>query len=135
MTNLPIYIPGQILNENEYLLKVRPRNKYSICDTGFFSKLTQKNVIPKPFDDWNYNEHYDKTKLPIYVYTEEFKSGWKLFSWRFGKSQNWAIIIHPEGFTLEIYLNQFLDVIKDCTIINGEIIGEFKWEENRLIKK
>jgi len=43
-------------------------------------------------------------------------------------------VIHPLGFTLEIYLKQFLEIVQENDILKGEIVGEFKWENNMLIK-
>lgn len=50
-------------------------------------------------------------------------------------SQNWASLIHPNGYTIEIYLSQFLEIVQGFTIKKGVIIGEFKWEDNKLISK
>ena len=127
------YTEGYVLEEDEYLLKIRLSNVGQITDTGFLSKFTQKGQFPKAFDEWGTN-YYQREKLPTYIFKETFKSGWKLLSWRFGQSQNWARVIHPEGFTLEIYLQQFLEIMQNNTVINGEIQGEFKWQDNKLVK-
>jgi len=134
-----VYTEGYVLEKDEYLLKIRKsdatdgRGSYSKIDTGFFSKFTQKGQLPKAFDEWGTN-YYNREKFPAYIFKETFRSGWKLLSWRFGQSQNWARVIHPEGFTLEIYLQQFLEIMQNNTVIDGEIIGEFKWQDNKLIK-
>lgn len=130
------------LKENEYLLKIRPKcltaNGY---DTGFLTKYTQKGLIPRAFDMWGVNQYYNQPNqpadepLPITLHIEDFKSGWEIVAWRFGMSQNWATMKHPNGFTLEIYLDNLLGIAKTNTIENGVLIGEFKWEGNRLIKK
>ena len=120
--SLQIYEPGYILGEDEYLFKFRFRD---CC--GFLTKLTQKGELPKSFKDWD--------KSIIYIYTETFKEGWKLFGWRYGKSQTWAKIMSTDGFILEIYLSSYLKIILNNTIINGVLQGEFKWYENTLIKK
>lgn len=133
-----------VLKENEYLLKIRPKSEGSrdLYDTGFLTKYTQKGLIPKAFDEWGINHYYyprpDQPKeepLPITLHVEEFKSGWEIIQWRFGMSQNWATMKHPNGFTVEIYLNNLLEIAKTCTIENGVLIGEFKWEDHKLIKK
>jgi hypothetical protein len=135
-----LYEPGYKLQENEYLLKVRPAiPRYpNEPETGFLSKLTQKGELPKAFTDWGKAYDYVKreytTDPPIQIHTEDFRGGWQLESWRFGQSQNWASVITPEGWTVEIYLSHFLDIVKNNTIINGVILGEFKWEANKLIK-
>ena len=135
-----LYEPGYKLQENEFLLKVRPASQRYPDEpqTGFLTKLTQKCELPKSFIDWGKAYDYEKKEyLPmpeIQIHTEEFRCGWKLESWRFGQSQNWASVITPEGWTVEIYLSHFLDVVQENTIVNGEIIGEFRWEGNKLVK-
>lgn len=126
------YIKGYKLEEDEYLLKIREKDK-----VGFLTKLTQKGEIPKAFADWGFHSYYGQSTetFPTYVFKEEFRSGWKLNKWRFGMSQNWASVIHPKGFSVEIYLSDFLEIVKTSTIMNGEIQGKFKWRENRLIKE
>ena len=123
---MKLYNTGDILGEDEYLLKIRSDN------TGFLTKLTKKGELPKSFIDWNdYSPH---RILPIHIVKEIFTSGWKLESWRFGTSQNWATIWHPMGFKVEIYLSDFLRIIQKNDIHKGELIGAFKWQENKLIK-
>ena len=133
-----LYEEGYQLKENEYLLKVRPSGINSIPDTGFLATLTQKKELPKSFVEWGNSWDYatkTRTKMPvIQIHTETFRHGWTLSSWRFGQSQNWASIITPEGWTIEVYLSHFLDIIKEHTVINGEIQGEFMWKANKLIK-
>lgn len=46
----------------------------------------------------------------------------------------WATIWHPMGFKVEIYLSDFLRIIQKNDIHKGELIGAFKWQENKLIK-
>jgi hypothetical protein len=137
--NLEIYTLGDQLGVDEYLLKLRPEEDYHtkkrLMDTGFLAKLTQKKEIPKSFSDWNIRHRSGEVEeLPIYVYNETFRYGWKLKGWRYGQSQNWATLIHPDGFTLEIYLSTFLNIALDTTIVNGELQGQFKWHANSLIK-
>ena len=126
------------LKENEYLLKIRPsQESYPNPPTGFLAKYTQKGELQKSFDDWGVNIYPGRPipdPLPIALHTEVFKSGWKLFGWRFGKSQNWAEMVHPDGFILEIYLTNFLDIVQENVITFGVLEGEFKWEKNKLIK-
>jgi hypothetical protein len=135
-----LYELGYKLQENEYLLKVRPASQRypNEPETGFLAKLTQKGELPKSFIDWGNAYDYEKKEyLPmpvIQIHTEEFRGGWQLESWRFGQSQNWASVITPEGWTVEIYLSHFLDIVKENTIVDGIIFGEFKWESNKLVK-
>ena len=131
------------LKDNEFLLKIRPKDdcRYK-HDTGFMTKYTQKGLIPKSFDEWGVDHYYnwrDENRpkivpLPITLHVETYKSGWEILEWRFGMSQNWATMLHPDGFTVEIYLDNLLELTKTNTIKNGVLIGEFKWDSHKLIK-
>jgi hypothetical protein len=133
------YKEGYELKEDEYLLKIRIEENGP--DTGFMTKFNKTGKMPVAFKDWGVERRWIDGKynigdpLQIYVIKEEFRSGWRLDSWRFGKSMNWASLIHPEEFTVEIYLDKFLDIILENRVINGEIKGNFKWEYSKLIKK
>lgn len=137
------YVEGYTLKENEYMLKLRDNQEYDSISrtwfpsknkTGFLTKFNKDGSMPKAFNDWG-KTYQDRTPLPTYIFEETFRSGWKILNWRFGKSQNWATIRHPEGFTLEIYLQQFLEIVKTEIIDEGHILGEYKWEDHKLIKK
>jgi hypothetical protein len=136
MIILNSYTEGYKPKENEYLLKIRPEgDRYNKnVPTGFMTKLTQKGALPKAFAEWGgwWNK---PSNLTIYILEEKFRSGWKLDSWRFGESQNWASLVHPLRFTVEIYLQQFLEIIKENEIKNGELMGNFKWADRKLIKE
>lgn len=119
---------GQKLGEDDYLLKI---NNHKV---GFLAKLTQKGQLPKAFDEWTTN-YLQKTKLPVYFHSEDYAYGWELVQWRFGQSQNWAVMKHPKGFMVEIYLQQFLELLKNDTLHKGVLQGEYKWRANKLIKK
>lgn len=140
---------GELL-EDQFLLKLRDDAEWywdgekhqvkTYYKTGFLTKLTKKGELPKAFDDWGTNKPYGTqsvpySKLPVYVWQETYRSGWKLVSWRIGKSQEWAKVRHPEGFLLEIYLSNFLEIVLDATMDQGVLVGEYKWEANKLIKK
>jgi hypothetical protein len=133
---------GELL-ENQWLLKLRDDSEWNgktwvpnAFKTGFLSKLTKKGELPKSFLDWGGTRYGESGRdLPIYVFHEDYRTGWKLISWRFGQSQNWARARHPEGFVVEIYLNNFLDVVKSSTIDEGVILEPYMWSDNRLIKK
>ncbi len=131
--NLLEYRPGYILNEAEFLLKVKGGVK------GFMTKLNKNGTMPVAFDTWEKNKWIGQTKkvedLPIYIITETPREGWKIVNWRFGMSQNWAIVMHPLGFTVEIYLEQLLEIIKGGNVINGELVGQFSWKDHKLVKK
>lgn len=125
---------GELL-EDQWLFKSTERNRrdgdYMSC---FLTKLTQKGQLPVKFADWG--KSYPKYEPPItYVWQETFRSGWRLQSWRIGMSQEWAVIQNPEGYELEIYLDNFLELVKENTIECGMLIGKFKWSHNKLIKE
>ena len=138
------YKEGYDLLENEYLLKVRDegvRHTKQKWYTGFMTKFTQKGKLPLAFADWNVYGYYavqsgqqNPSPLPIYIVTETFRSGWQLVDWRIGKSQEWATVMHPLGYTVEIYLSNFLTLVKENVINHCVIEGEFKWEDHKLIK-
>ena len=126
---------GTALVSNQYLLKLR-RNRKGEVLTGFLTKLTQKGAIPKAFIEWgNHWQPKDAPEMPIYLFAEDFRAGWKILDWRFGQSQNWATMVHPCGFTVEIYLQQLLELMKTITVVNGVLQGEFMWKDHTLIKK
>ena len=139
------YKAGEPLAENEYLLKLRQDEDYhsetrswslSKYKTGFLTKLTKKGEIPVKFHDWGGRRYGESGRdLPIYVFEEVPMSGWSILRWRFGQSQNWATMKHPEGFTVEIYLDNLLEIIKNHSVDEGNIVGKFKWEDNKLIKE
>jgi len=140
-----LYEEGYKLKDNELLLKIEKKQSvyqngtYVKCDVGFLTKLTKVGRLPSAFASWG-NPYSCNTKnpvkpLPIYVVEETHKKGWKLLGWRFGQSQNWATLLHPDGYTVEIYLQQFLEIIKHKTLVNGEIMGEFLWDDHRLLAK
>lgn len=133
---------GELL-EDQWLLKLRSDSEWDgkkwIPDafkTGFLTKLTKKGELPKSFLDWGGTRYGESGRdLPIYVFQEEYRTGWKLLSWRFGQSQNWARVRHPEGFVVEIYLSNFLEVVQNSSIDQGVICEPYKWVDNKLIKK
>ena len=127
------------LLEDQWLLKLREGSP----KTGFLSKLTQKGALPVKFEDWNSTQSYNQEtrkwdvakNTTVYVWQETYRSGWALKRWRIGKSQEWAVMQHPEGFLLEIYLSNFLEVSLKDTVDFGVLRGEYKWEDNKLIRK
>lgn len=129
------YKEGYELKDDEYLLKVHTHKFESGgIPTGFLTKFNKDGSMPVAFKNWpGYYQKLGDTELPVTIHSETFKEGWKVFSWRFGQSQNWARMIHPNGFTLEIYLTNFLDLMLSNVIMNGKIQGKFKWEANKLI--
>lgn len=122
------------LKEDEYLLRIEE-------GTGFLTKLNKDGTVSKNFTKWR-NRSYgwsDDTKSPeeldIMVHKETFSKGWKFVSFRGGESRDWAILEHPLGFQLEVYVSPFIDLIQKITIINGELQGKFKWTYSELIQE
>lgn len=141
------YIEGEnTLAENEWLLK---RHNYGQGVTkGFMSKFTLKGVLPKPFHEWGtvsdfqaprpigwtYKDGYPvKSTLPIFIIEEIPREGWSIYDYRIGKSQEWATMLHPLGFTIEIYLTNLLELIPKITITKGVLEGKFYWNTKKLI--
>lgn len=121
------------LAENEYLAKWSG-------NTAFLSKLTKKGTLPKAFASWR-NETIRNgfpivsKPLPIYLHTETFRSGWAFVSYRIGVSQNWAKVRSPEGWVVEIYLRDLMDLVKRFDMKKGVIQGDFLWSNKTLIFK
>jgi hypothetical protein len=128
------YINGDKLEENQYLLKIRPVLPFRKCqlETGFLVKFNKDGSVPAAFKSWG---DVPTRILPIFIFEEDFRSGWEIVDYRSGSSQNWAIMKHPEGFTLEIKLSEFFDILKTNKVNNGVLEGEFKWFNTSLIKK
>jgi hypothetical protein len=131
------------LKEDEYLLRVENEISYRTNikkSIGFLSKLNKTGKINKNFTKWrNWNNHEEGNRsdneLDIMVHKETFAKGWKFISFRGGESQDWARLQHPLGFELEVYINTFIDMVQDITIINGELQGKFKWSYSKLIQE
>jgi hypothetical protein len=121
---------GQELKDNEWLVKVRNDNM------GFQTKLTKKNELPKPFENWN-NRYYGTIPIPVTVITEEFSDKWKLNSgdrfdmYRLGKSQSWVKVVHPLGYILEIRIQNFFEEVVPY-LSDGKLIGNYRWIGNEL---
>lgn len=146
------YIIGEnTLADNEWLLKTTsslPGAYPALHVTkGFMTKFTQKGVLPKAFIEWgskfdysngpNYNSRCTYpiiSTLPISIMEEVPREGWSIHDCRIGKSQEWATMLHPLGFTVEIYLSNLLDLIPDITIIKGVLQGQFYWNAKKLYK-
>lgn len=130
------YVEGRQLAENEFLVKVRD-NGPNVPKTGFMTRLNKNGTIPKPFLDWNKNKYTNKLASndtdDIFVIKEDYSSGWKSYAFRIGESQSWATMIHPEGFTVEIYLYNFFELLDNSILTYGELQGEFKWEGRKLL--
>ena len=105
------YVEGYELKDDEFLLKLVKGAWNDGTAKGFLAKFTQKGKMPEAFKAWPVRYRYNTDadiKHTVYVHKEKFNAGWRIMSWRFGKSQNWASLVHPDGFTVEIYLTQLL---------------------------
>lgn len=133
-----LYEEGYKLKENEFLLKIESAGRSrSGVRTGFLTKMTQAGRMPTSFANWGNNSYSNVSKepMPIYVVEETYRTGWKLLDSRIGQSQQWIVMRHPDKYTVEIYLDDFVELVKSNQLINGELIGEFKWENHTLKKK
>lgn len=131
------YTPGEPLTETEFLFKLRPAGYYrsETYPTGFLTKLTKKGELPKAFEDWGY-DYNKKQPAEIHVFEEDYRSGWKILDLRYGTSQSWIVVLHPEGFTLEVSLPRFLELIKEGTpVLDSYFIEELRWSQHSLIKR
>ncbi len=134
-----LYQQGDKLEEDQFLLKVCS-HYHSNTEKGFLTKFNKDGTIPKAFLNWGGHTSKTGTWNPgnsnsIYVFDEYFRSGWEIVGYRSGASRVWCQVKHPEGFILEVYLNNLFTIISENIISNGIILGEFKWEDNKLIKK
>ncbi len=132
------YVEGYQLRGDEHLLKIRISKdrigeKWTNILVGYLTKFTQDGKIPKKFIDWENSSNSLNKK--IYVFEETYREGWRVYGYRTGMSQSWVKVLSPEGFIVEIYLSQFLELIRTTSLQSGLIIGEFKWEKNELIQK
>lgn len=137
------YKDGDVLAEDEYLLRT--------CNgTGYLCKLNKNGSLKKNFlkwcnsPKWIPSAHHEyggfyvdqaQDELDIRIHKEEFASGWEFVSFRGGESQDWAILMHPEGFLLEVYIHTLIDMIGKITIKKGVLQGKFKWSYSKLIKE
>lgn len=120
------YTEGCKLRDADYLLKVY-ENASMNRTIGFMTKYNKDGSIPKAFKDW-------KNISDIYIISEVFNTRWKYLGYRIGKSQQWAIMQHPFGFELEIYLSNLNNLIQTSVIYNGVLDGAFKWHDKILIR-
>ena len=114
------------LKDDEYLLKIYDRSSSAASYIlGFMTKLNKDGTVPKAFERWQPN--YRDTVKDTFIMTETFKPGWKVHSYRTGKSQDWVKLVHPDGFIIEVYMEDFFEILADTSIIDSEIMGSFKW--------
>ena len=118
---MKLYVEGEKLKDKEFLLKTRNGQ-------GFLTKLNADGSIPKRFASW--------AKVPIYVHTEDYAKGWKVVSYRStGYDSFYVILKHPNGFSLEVSMGNFLTLIMSvATVVKGRLSGAWRWESKNLIK-
>lgn len=102
------------LKENEFLLKVKANG------IGFMAKLNKDGSVPKVFNEWG--DIGFNVKLPTYIITESYRSGWKFVGLRHGKSAAWVTLKHAFGFTVEINKTAFEKIANKITMVNGLIV-------------
>ena len=130
---LEVYQEGRELKENEYLLKVRGGWREEL-PAGFMTKFTQKGHIPIAFKIWNEHWlHKNIQPLTIYIIKEKLRTGWRIHDYRSGKSQSWAVLVHPLGFTVEVHMDKFIKLLAYVDVSNGEILQPVRWEYSKLV--
>ena len=136
------YPEGYQLKGDEHLLKLKEGREwigkgldFEDVIVGYLTRFNQNGTIPKNFIDWNRNYSRDSSENKVYIFEETYREGWRIRGYRTGMSQSWVKVLSPEGFIVEIYLSQFLELIRTTSLQSGLIIGEFKWEKNELIQK
>jgi hypothetical protein len=126
-----------VLKTSEWLLKVSVNNAEPDPlrrKKGFLTKLTKKGEIPEAFKMWPEAWRGHNEVVPSKVHKEEFAEGWMVLGYRRGGSQDWAVLRHPKGFTLEIYLVDFMNMLPNITVEDGRLLGMFKWIGNDLMR-
>ncbi len=103
------------------------------ASTGFMTKLTKKGEFPVAFGKWNDHDKVNGKKA--FIIKEKFQTGWRFDSFRRGQSQDWATLVHPLGFKVDVYGDVMEQIIKDYNILKGLIEGSFMWEPYKLIEK
>jgi hypothetical protein len=129
------YKPGDPLSKDQYIIKFEDTRDSLAAPMAFMKKLNKDKSIGVAFTNWGLTrfskDNYDPN---IYVFIESFRSGWEFVGYRVGESQSWVTVKHPLGFKIEIYLSNFMQLMKTNNIYNGALDGSFKWELNKLIK-
>lgn len=137
------------LKENEYLLKIRNEAEWTTWEgkvipahqTGFLTKLTKADKrLPKKFEEWGvrYNQELkakEDTIPDTWIVEQNFQKGWKVDTYRRGTSADWTVVLHPEGYSLEIKTQNFMDLVGKITITKGLIKEALKWDNGELVLK
>jgi len=72
----------------------------------------------------------EPAKLQPLIFDNELIEGFKItdFATRYSTSNKLIRIADPRGFELEISVANLLEVIENITIVNGVLVGKFKWD-------
>lgn len=121
------------LEKDQWLLKVAVDNYEPNPlrrKVGFLTKPTKTGNLPVAFADWRKYQVSPEYK----IHKEEFNSGWKVIGYRRGASQDWCVLLHPKGFTLEVYMVDFIHKVSSgvISIYCGEIREKCKWIGNNI---
>ena len=110
------------LEDDEYLLKINSSGM------GFMTKKNKTGTVPVAWLDWeNYGNNNNNHKS--FIIKESFRKGWKLIGHRLGKSQAWAKVKHPFGFTMEVNLAGIIDTLQKSELEYGEFMVSMKYHQ------
>jgi hypothetical protein len=120
------------LLDNEYLLKLSGGK-------GFLTKLNKTNNLPpKNFLTWGVKRKhiagdYVVVEDPtIEIVEQNLCKGWKIGDYRRGESADWTVVIHPQGYSLEIKTKDFMELIPKVDIQKGIIAQALRWDREIL---
>jgi len=118
------------LAENEYVLKIDERYNGKI---GFLTKLNKGNKLPpKLFLDWG-GTRWEKVELETWIVEQNLCKGWQVADdYRRGESQDWIVVIHPDGYKLEITTCNFMELLQGISVIKGKITQALRWDNGKL---
>lgn len=134
------------LKENEYLLKIRNEPEWTTwsgaiveaSQTGFLTKLRKADKkLPKKFEEWGHRYNYESKSHEdvtpdTWIVEQNLQKGWKIDAYRRGTSADWTVVLHPEGYTLEIKTQNFMDLVSKVTITKGLVKEALRWVNGEL---
>jgi len=115
------------LKEDEMLLKIRTSDNYA-----FLTGLNKDGSVPKAFEDWHDGYYSHATPIETQIVKEYPREGWEIIGWRSGKSQTWVVVKHPNGFLLEIRMENFMNQVLPFVSEGKKITGKWKWVKNYI---